>query len=311
VFVLKEISSIIKEALKANSTAFVQLVDSVVSLMAEEAKQTERTELLGKLVKVKPVGKAAIVGDIHGDLESLMHILEESRFLELAEKGENVLLIFLGDYGDRGDYSVEVYYTVLTLKQLFPANVLLLRGNHEGPEDILAYPHDLPMQLRMRFGKDGLKVYERVRELFSSFYNAALVEKQYIIIHGGVPSQARGIEDLAYAHEKHPRESHLEEMLWSDPVENLKGVYASPRGAGKLFGVDVTERFLKMLDVKVFIRGHEPCENGFKTNHNGKILTLFSRKGMPYLNEQGAYLYMDLFLETETADDLKSFIRLF
>lgn len=306
---MKEISTIAKEALKVKCPIFLELVDSATALMRE--KQVKNMDVLGKLVKVKPTKKAIIVGDIHGDLESLIHIVKESHFLKLAENGEDVLLIFLGDYGDRGVYSVEVYYVVLTLKQHFPANVLLLRGNHEGPEDILAYPHDLPVQLRTRFGNESKKAYKKLRELFQQLYLAVLVENQYILIHGGLPSRAVCIEDLAYAHEKHPRESFLEEMLWSDPMENLKGVYASPRGAGKLFGEDVTEHFLKMLGVKVFIRGHEPCKRGFKTNHNEKILTLFSRKGEPYFNEQGAYLHVDLSLKIESAAELESFIRLF
>lgn len=306
---MKEITSLVEEALKVNSTRFLELVDFAISLMTKE--RVKKAEFLGRLIKVKPTGKAIIVGDVHGDLESLVYIVKESGFLKLAKEGEDVLLIFLGDYGDRGDFSVEVYHVVLTLKQLFPANVLLLRGNHEGPEDILAHPHDLPIQLRTRFGKEGLKAYEQLRELFRHLYNAVLVEKQYILIHGGVPSQAKSIEDLAYAHERHPSESFLEEMLWSDPIEGLKGVYDSPRGAGKLFGADVTERFLKMLGVKVFVRGHEPCEKGFKTNHNGKILTLFSRKGSPYFNEQGAYLSVDLSQKIENTGELESFIRLF
>jgi protein phosphatase len=131
------------------------------------------------------------------------------------------------------------------------------------------------------------------------------------MLHGGVPSKASTINDLAYAHEKYPRERHLEEILWSDPYEGIKGSYTSPRGAGRLFGEDVTDRLLKMLNVRVLLRGHEPSGEGFKINHSGKILTLFSRKGPPYHNSYGAYLELNLSEVLEDAEQLTEYIRKF
>jgi protein phosphatase len=260
---------------------------------------------MGKLVEAPPENEAIIIGDIHGDLESLAQILKSSRFIEKFNRGERPLLIFLGDYGDRGIYSPEVYYVALMLKASHQENVVLMRGNHEGPDDLLAYPHDLPNHLQKKFGENWPSAYAKLRQLFNQLYNAVLIEERYILLHGGVPSQARALEDVACAHLTHPRECHLEEILWNDPKENFTGTYPSPRGAGKLFGEDVTNSFLKMLNVKVLIRGHEPNDAGFKINHKGKILTLFSRKGEPYYNSQGAYLHLDLAKKIESAYQLK------
>jgi len=240
-----------------------------------------------------------------------MHILIDSGFFEKNNKEEENMLIFLGDYGDRGQYSAEVYYIVLRLKQQFPERVVLMRGNHEGPEDLLAHPHDMPDQFQQRFGKEGETAYSCVRKLFSQLYSAALVENSCILIHGGFPTRARSIDDFAYAHIKHPKETFLEEMLWNDPEENIDGVLASPRGAGKLFGNDITTEFLKMLRVNSLIRGHESCDNGFRLNHQERVLTLFSRKGEPYLNDYGAYLKLDLSLKEKNAGALLRFIRQF
>jgi protein phosphatase len=186
-----------------------------------------------------------------------------------------------------------------------------MRGNHEGPEDLMASPHDLPYQFQDRFGEKWTGAYAKIRELFACLYNAVLVEKRYLMIHGGLPPQAKTIDDLACAHIKHPKESLLEDMLWSDPNEMIKGSCASPRGAGKLFGENITDEVLRRFNVKILIRGHEPCEGGFKINHKGKVLTLFSRKGPPYFNAYGAYLTMQLSEKIENANQLIPYIYKF
>jgi len=304
-------SSLFDMAMKVEVDEFLQLVKNITQVQDDESGRVGSLEVDGKLASTPPVGEAIVVGDIHGDLQSLKYILKHSGFVEKTEKGENVFIVFLGDYGDRGPYSPEVYYVVLKIKQLFPEHVVLMRGNHEGPNDLIAYPHDLPTHLHRKFGEASSDAYGEIRKFFNCLYNAVLVKDRYIMLHGGVPSQASTVEDLAYAHIKHPRESHLEEILWSDPHDGIKGTYASPRGAGRLFGEDVTDRLLEMLQVKVLIRGHEPSDEGFKTNHSGKVLTLFSRRGPPYHNTYGAYLKLNLAKEVEGARQLIECIHKF
>jgi len=281
------------------------------SLWEKETGQIGEMLIEGKMATIEPEGEAIIVGDVHGDLESLVHVLGDSNFMEQVRERKDVFLVFLGDYGDRGSYSAEVYYIALKLKRQFPRNVILMRGNHEGPEDLLPHPHDLPDQFRRRFGSDGDAVYFSTQKLFGQLITAVLVKDRYILIHGGFPTEARSLNDLAYAHEKHPKEPFLEEMLWNDPEENITGATSSPRGAGKLFGEDVTEAFLRRFRVNALIRGHEPAPEGFRLNHSGKVLTLFSRKGEPYHNENGAYLRVDLPIKTKNAEELLKWIHQF
>jgi len=308
---IKDPSNLAESAAKTDAEEFLHLVETFRRFSTNEERQVRNWQTTGRLAEVSARHETIIVGDVHGDLESLTHILKDSSFLAKADSDEGVLLIFLGDYGDRGVHSPEVYYVVLKLKELFPNQVVLMRGNHEGPDDLLAYPHDLPSHLQRKFGRDSSRIYEKIRGLFNLLYNGVVIEDRCILLHGGAPSQANTPEDVAYAHEKHPKEPHLEEILWSDPVDGVKGAYRSPRGAGKLFGEDITDGLLDIFDVNALIRGHESSAEGFKTNHHGKVLTLFSRKGPPYFNEQGAYLQVDSFEEVRGVNQLLKYIRKF
>lgn len=308
---MTNLAEMTRKALEADSAEYISSIEKSTKFLASEVEQIGNLSIEGRLVKVKASGEVIVISDLHGNLESLVYMLKASRFAEKATQDKEILLIFLGDYGDRGPYSPEVYYLVLKLKQLFPEKIVLMRGNHEGPDDLLAYPHDLSENLRTRFGEEGAVVYSKIRALFPYLYNVVVVDKICVMVHGGVPSSASSPEDLKYAHFKHPKERHLEEILWSDPDETIRGTYPSPRGAGRLFGEDVTQKFLGMLNVKMLIRGHEPSQNGFKISHNGKILTLFSRKGSPYFNSSAAYLQFDLTFQPQNAYELIPYIHKF
>jgi protein phosphatase len=303
--------SLVKAAFETNHEDFIRLTTDVTQLLCKERGKIGNMNIIGKLVEMKPSGQALIVGDLHGDLESLVQILQETNFLERLQKTANAFLIFMGDYGDRGIHPVEVYYIVLKLKLLFPKQIVLMRGNHEGPEDLLPSPHELPMHFQARFRREETEAYTHVRRMFDQLYNAVLVKDRYLIVHGGLPPQTHTIQDLAYACVSHPNQGFLEDLLWSDPDEAVEETSVSPRGAGKLFGKKVTDRVLGRLGVKILIRGHEPCEEGFRINHCGKVLTLFSRKGTPYFNTYGAYLNVKLSERFENAEQLIPYIHRF
>ncbi|MGD0996348.1 MAG: metallophosphoesterase family protein [Candidatus Bathyarchaeia archaeon] len=305
-----DLSLLVEEALSVQSSGFIEAVDKAMSLLRNEDGRVGNLTIVNRLVKLEPLGEALVIGDLHGDFESLIIILQTSGFVEKMEKTKEATLIFLGDYGDRGDKSAEIYYAILKLKLAFPGQVVLLRGNHEAPKDLLGYPHDLPFQFQNRFGEDWKMAYEKTRALFAYLYNAVFVEDRYLMVHGGVSPEIRSLQDIAQAQENR-NEALLEDLLWSDPDENVRGISSSPRGAGKLFGKKVTKEVLGKLNAKILIRGHESSDEGFKIDHDGKVLTLFSRKGSPYFNRYGAYLQLPLSEKFENAQQLIQWIHKF
>ena len=72
-----------------------------------------------------------VFGDIHGQYIDLM------RFFDLwgtpDENGdiESYDYLFLGNYVDRGNHSLETICLLMALKIKFPDKIHLLRGNHE------------------------------------------------------------------------------------------------------------------------------------------------------------------------------------
>ena len=305
------LSSVAKEAKAVQSRDFIKVLEDTIELLRGESGKIGNLTVSERLVKLEPLGEALVIGDLHGDLESLITILKSSGFTQKMIQRKDAILIFLGDYGDRGALSAEVYYVILRLKLAFSEQVVLLRGNHEGPEDLMVSPHDLPMNFQVRFKENWKAVYAKTRELFPYLYNAVLVKERYLMVHGGLSPNINSLQDLANANMTHPEQDFLEDLLWSDPSDTVREVLYSPRGAGKLFGKSVTEKVLRRLNVKILIRGHEPCEEGFKINHDSKVLTLFSRKGAPYFNAYGAYLQLPLSEKFENAEQLVPWIHKF
>ena len=276
-----------KKAFETSVEEFLALIDEANEILDEEKESREGSGL----VRISPraVKKVVVVGDLHGDMKSLVHILKD---IEAVNAGR---MVFLGDYGDRGLESVEVYYLLLKLKisegKEQAKKIIMLRGNHEGPPDMPVMPHDLPFLFTKKYGERGKEAYEKLKELWEYLPYAVLVEGRYLMLHGGLPVNVTSVADIAFAHDSHPASSNFEEILWNDPVEG-KGDFYSMRGAGRMFGEDVTEKGLRVLGVKTLIRSHEPCE-GVEVKQGGKVLTLFSRKGAPYFNTRAAYLILD------------------
>jgi len=258
--------------------------------------------------------KLILIGDIHGDLQSLLWTLKEINFDRLLRNPDNKL-IFLGDYVDRGSNSIGVLYVVCFLKQKFPDSVFLMRGNHEAPMEFPFSSHDLPLELARRYGREIAKsIYvNNILPLFQSLSLIVLIPKQLLIVHGGlptaevfIPKSSNGSYEVGSAANNLIRS--MEEILWNDPIEHISKGFDweySRRGYGKHFGITVTRKWLNATGSKLVIRGHEPCQ-GFKVNHQGTILTLFSCNES-YPGYQAAYLKITR-EQLQNANDVGEFV---
>ncbi len=282
----------------ANMIERVEDVRSILmtfkDLLREE--QASRGKPKG-LVEIEPhrYEEAVVIGDTHGDLDTLVHLLEYINIEKILGRGG--LLVFLGDYVDRGDRQLETMLFVASLKIRYRGNVVTLRGNHEPPDFLPVYPHDFPEMLRAIYGGKGDEIYRISKEIFDLLPYAAICRNVAVFLHGGIPvlsTESCGYDVRCILDADH-NEKILEEILWNDPIEDPDIDYApSPRGAGYLWGETITKEFIKKTGVKIIVRSHEAVWEGYKLNHGGRVLTIFSRKGAPYYNAYAAAYRLDL-----------------
>ncbi len=295
--------SLARAAARADVEGFSQAIVQATGVMLAERKSGRIAggSVKGGLVELADMDRLAVIGDLHGDTQTLFRMLDRVGPDFLSDSRNK--MVFLGDYVDRGSDSVGVLYSVCSLKATYPDSVVLMRGNHEAPSEFPFSPQDMPYEMQDRFGSGAKALYRQALSLFRLMTLAVLVKDRIMLVHGGLPTETFDPRMIQDAQENHVKNRVLEELLWNDP-RPVKGWARSHRGIGRYFGPDVTQMWLKSTNTKAVVRGHEPC-SGFRVDHEGLVLTLFSSKE-PYPTFGAAYLLVDAdrLEKVETADDL-------
>ncbi|OHT05497.1 Ser/Thr protein phosphatase [Tritrichomonas foetus] len=67
-----------------------------------------------------------------------------------------------------------------------------------------------------------------------------------------------------------------DEILWSDPSDEILTFCPSKRGIGHHYGHEATKQFLDRNNLRILIRGHQSILDGCEYSINGLVLTIFS-----------------------------------
>ena len=219
---------------------------------------------------LKVSSPTVVIGDIHGQFPDLRDkILTRT---DWTNQGPSENLLFLGDYVDRGSYSVECITLLFCLKCMYPNSVFLLRGNHECETITKIYGF---------YDECVNKYSDYVWKMFISAFNmmpcAAIIDEKIFCCHGGIPM----IESLDEINEIKrpcpiPERGLLCDIVWADPDEDIKYYGESDRGISYTFGEKAINDFLKRFDFNVVCRAHQFTEYGYNFNFGRKVVTVFS-----------------------------------
>mmetsp|Transcript_6277 Transcript_6277/g.9123 ORF Transcript_6277/g.9123 Transcript_6277/m.9123 type:complete len:307 (-) Transcript_6277:29-949(-) len=196
-----------------------------------------------------------VCGDIHGQFHDLLSLFEEGGEIPDAS------YVFLGDYVDRGYFSVETLTYLLLLKARYPSHITLIRGNHETRQITSMY--GFYEECDEKYGNPS--VYTACCEVFDCFNVAAVIENKFFCVHGGLSPKIKTIEQIRaiYRQEEIPMEGPFCDLVWSDP-EEITNWAASGRGAGYLFGSNVTKAFNQLNGISMICRAHQLVMEGYQ-----------------------------------------------
>ncbi|GIQ89582.1 hypothetical protein KIPB_012086, partial [Kipferlia bialata] len=183
---------------------------------------------------VKVPAPVTVIGDIHGQFHDLLELFS------IAGCAPHTNMLFLGDYVDRGYYSVECVTLLLVLKVRYPKRVSMLRGNHESRQITQVYGfYD---ECHRKYG--SLRVWNLFTSVFDALPLAAVVQDSVFAVHGGLSPSVETVDQLLELdrHKDIPHEGPMSDLMWSDPEARV-GWGMSPRGAGYTFGQDISMNF--------------------------------------------------------------------
>ncbi|XP_077219148.1 BRI1 suppressor 1 (BSU1)-like 1 isoform X2 [Tasmannia lanceolata] len=222
-----------------------------------------------------------VFGDLHGQFGDLMRLFDEYGYPSTAGDITYIDYLFLGDYVDRGQHSLETITLLLALKIEYPEHVHLIRGNHEAADINALFGFRLECIERMG-ENDGIWAWTRFNQLFNCLPLAALIEKKIICMHGGIGRSINSVEQIEKLERPITMDAGsiiLMDLLWSDPTENdsIEGLRPNARGPGLVtFGPDRVTDFCKRNKLQLIIRAHECVMDGFERFAQGQLITLFS-----------------------------------
>lgn len=148
-------------------------------------------------------------GDIHGQFYDLK---------ELFKVGGDVPetnYLFMGDFVDRGYYSVETFLLLLALKVRYPDRITLIRGNHESRQITQVYGfYD---ECQRKYGSTD--VWRYCTEIFDYLSLSAIIDGKIFCVHGGLSPSIQYLDQIRTIDRKQevPHDGPMCDLLWSDP----------------------------------------------------------------------------------------------
>jgi len=243
-----------------------------------------------------------VVGDIHGQYFDLV------KLIEVGGAPSDTQYIFLGDYVDRGSFSIEVVATLFSIKIKYPKRLRMLRGNHECRQMTTFFNFREECEY-----KYNLHVYNAFMEAFDTLPLAATINGKFLAVHAGLSPDLPNLKNINAMDRfmEPPREGLMCDLLWSDPLEEKedkpKSKKSNPafipnevRGCSFFYSFEGAAKFLQKNSMLSIIRAHEAQLEGYKMHKTNpatgfpSVITIFSAPNYcDCYNNKGAILKFD------------------
>lgn len=193
------------------------LAESVVEAICGKAKELLIKE--SNVIHIK--APVTVVGDIHGQFFDLKEIFR------IGGNCPDTNYLFLGDYVDRGLFSVETISLLVCLKLRYPLRVNLIRGNHESRGVTQSY--GFYTECQRKYG--NANVWRFFTDMFDFLTLSVVIDDKIFCVHGGLSPSIHSIDQIKVIDRfrEIPHEGPMADLVWSDPDPERDEFSLSPR----------------------------------------------------------------------------------
>ena len=259
------------------------LTEEVIKIISKEKS----------LIKIRSPCK--IFGNLYGIYTDLMRYFESyGNPSDNIQNGDiNVMqYIFLGDFCDRGNQSLEIILLLFALKIKYPDFIYIIRGHHE---DIDINEHyGLGDECKEKLNEDiynDNSVFKNINQVFDFLPFGVLVDNNILCIHSGLGSSIDTLDDISNIPRpikvnKNPEkyiEINILDLLYSEFDNEEDDLYCintardkNKKGFFINYGKKKLDEFTEKNNKNLIISSHIFVKEGFCTYCDDKLLNIFS-----------------------------------